>query len=59
MNYNLKKIIIQSGQEAIELINEGQASGMNAVEWNKSERESKGIESMDPNRLGPCGKKTC
>ena len=47
-----------SYEEAIALIDEGQASGMNAVEWHMSLKEQ-GLEVTDPNRLGPCGKKNC
>jgi hypothetical protein len=41
-----------SFEEAMKKIDEGQASGKNAVEWSN---ENDG----DPNRMGPCGKPSC
>ena len=47
-----------SYEDAMAAIAAAEAAGMNQIEMNKSLRE-KGVEVLDPNRMGPCGKKTC
>ena len=47
-----------SYEAAMEGIAAAEAAGMNQIEMNKSLRE-KGVKVLDPNRMGPCGKKSC
>ena len=48
-----------SYEEAIQAINEGQESGMNAVEWSNTFSYDENPQGTDPNRIGPCGERSC